>query len=509
MELNMTTKRRAKTSNRASSRGLAGRARRKRTPTPLSQGKKRRRRQKPRQHAMDPHRLAGLYIQSHALDKTDDCTLRYWQGEWWRWEDGRYHTTNPGTLKVELTGVIKQIIDSQGLVTKDGTAYQVTTGRVSNITQALASLLAVDKDQPVWLGDGPERSFLAVENGLLDLTALLKGQQVPLEPTSPLWFSPVRLPVHYNPNAEAAMWRAFLEQMLENDDKRIALLQEWFGYNLIFDTTQQKFLVMEGDGSNGKTVVATTLTNLLGEENVSHVPLEAFTNQFDLSATLGKLANIVAEIGSLRQVDEGVLKAFTGGDRMSFNRKFLPILHAHPSARLTFATNTRPKVSDPSNGLWRRMMFMPFRVVIPDNDVDPMLSDKLKAELPGILNWAIEGLRRLRQQGYFTKAELNEAALAEYRLESNPARAFLEECCVEEPDARTPIEVLYGEYKTWCDNHGYRPSDGRQFGKEVGGAFRTVKRIRLQERNHRKYVYEGVRVEVAQVPYVPLASDFE
>lgn len=511
MELNTTTKRQTKASSKPNSRRPAGGARpRTQNPTPRL-NKKRKRRQLPRQHAMDPHRLARLYVQSHASDKNGACTLRYWRGEWWRWEGGRYRKLNADVLKVELSGAIKHIIDLRGLVTKEGTAHQVTTGRIGNVLLALASLLTVDesKEQPIWLGKGVERSFLAFENGLLDLNPLLNGRPVHLEPGSPLWFSPVRLPLDYDPQADAPRWKEFLKEVLENDDKRMAILQEWFGYCLVFDTTQQKFLVLEGDGANGKTVVANTLTNLLGEENVSHVPWESFRNEFDLSSTLGKLANIVAEIGSLRQVDEGLLKAFTGGDSMSFNRKFLPLIHARPSARLTFATNNRPRVSDPSNGLWRRMMLMPFRVTIPEKQRDPFLEAKLKAELPGIFNWAIEGLTRLQQQGQFTVSELVQAAVEDYQSESNPARAFFDECCIEQSDARVPVETLYGEYKTWCANHGVKPLNERQFGKEVVKAFRSIKRIRPQERNHRRYVYEGLKVEVAQVPYVPLASTLE
>ena len=92
------------------------------------------------------------------------------------------------------------------------------------------------------------------------------------------------------------------------------------------------------------------LTALLGEHNVAHVPLELFGQRFQLTMTLGKLANIAAEVGDLDKAAEGVLKAFTAGDRMDFDRKGIPGIEAYPTARLVLATNNRPRFSDRSSG---------------------------------------------------------------------------------------------------------------------------------------------------------------
>src|SRR5262249_19280874 len=143
-----------------------------------------------------------------------------------------------------------------------------------------------------------------------------------------------------------------------------ALLQEWFGCCLLFDTTHQSFLVLEGEGSNGKSVVCAVLAALLGTDNVSHVPLENFGQRFALTQTLGKLANIASEVGEIDKAAEGTLKAFTSGDRMTFDRKGIAPVEAMPTARLVLATNNRPRFTDRSGGLWRRMLLMPFQVEI-------------------------------------------------------------------------------------------------------------------------------------------------
>jgi phage/plasmid-associated DNA primase len=103
-----------------------------------------------------------------------------------------------------------------------------------------------------------------MENGLLDLEGLLAGRDNVLHPHSPEWFSLVALPYAFDPAAECPKRLAFLERNLEGDRERIAFMQEWYGYTLTHDTSQQKFVFHEGDGANGKSVACAVQTALLG-----------------------------------------------------------------------------------------------------------------------------------------------------------------------------------------------------------------------------------------------------
>jgi putative DNA primase/helicase len=178
---------------------------------------------------------------------------------------------------------------------------------------------------------------------------------------------------------------------------------------------------------------------------------------------------------------------------------------------VTIATNRLPKIVDTSLGVWRRVMLMPFRFSVQDEKRDPMLVDRLQAELPGILNWALEGLRRLRQQGQFTVSAVNREALDQYRQESNPVRMFLEDHTTEEAGARHPCANLYAQYAGWCRDNGHLPPvDEKQFGKELKRVYPRVDRKRRQEGEHRVYVYEGLTVQEPYVPQGPIpASDSE
>jgi P4 family phage/plasmid primase-like protien len=302
------------------------------------------------------------------------------------------------------------------------------------------------------------------------------------------------LPYAYDPDARCPEWARFVSGATEGNQECIDLLQEWFGYCLIHDTSFQRFLVLYGEGATGKTVTLDVLTALLGAANVSHVPVELFDRRFQLTPTLGKLANIATEVGEISRGAEAVLKAFTSGDRMYFDRKGIPGVEAFPTARLAFAANNLPRFADRSSGIWRRMLLLPYRVIIPAERQDPHLRGALLRELPGVFNWALAGLCRLREQSHFTEPRVCLEALEAYRTESNPARAFLQEWAYFHPKARTACGTVYERYRGWCHDRGYIPLDASQFGKEVARCLPQVVRKRGagSEPSARSWCYAGL-----------------
>jgi P4 family phage/plasmid primase-like protien len=455
----------------------------------------------------DPHRLARLYVDERCRH-ADGLTLRRYRSEWQRWGGSNYTALPDAELSAEVTASAKAELDrvnlqAQAVAAALGEpppdAIKVTRNLIGNVEQALASLTVLpgSVEQSTWLGEG-RRNLVALDNGVLDLDALFAGRADVVLPHSPLWFSPVCLPYAFDPDADCPKWRAVLERNLEGDPERIALLQEWFGYCLTPDTSRQKFLLMVGEGANGKSVMCAALEAVLGADNCSHVPLENFGDRFQLTAALSKLANVCAECGELDKAAEGHLKSFTSGDCMAFDRKFKDPIAAVPSARLVVATNNLPRFSDRSGGLWRRMIVLPFRVVISDDDPSRVYGmDKptwwlASGELPGVLNWSLAGLDRLRDRNRFTESAVCGDALAEYRRENNPARMFLTECCRPDPQQQTPCTALYRAYRTWCESHGYSPLSDVSFGKEVRRVFRNVERREVGARGSRVYAYFGV-----------------
>jgi P4 family phage/plasmid primase-like protien len=321
-------------------------------------------------------------------------------------------------------------------------------------------------------------------NGIVDIDALVAGQDDYILPNSPSWFSMVSLPYAFDAEAICPRWEAFLEHNLEMDPERIKVLQEWAGYLLMPDTGEQRFLINVGEGANGKSVLTSALSAMLGEENVSNVPLEVWGDRFSRTDTLGKLLNAAGDCGEIDKAAEGYIKSFTSGDRMFFDRKGVSGLNCRPTARLMISCNNLPRFSDRSDGIWRRMLLIPWRVQIDKlrriKGMDKTDWWQDSGELPGIFNWAIAGLHRLRSQKAFSESAVMEVALSEYKSDSNPARAFLVDTC-EEADINSKISCkdLYESYCGWCRQKGHNyPLSDMQFGKEVKRSFPKVKRER-------------------------------
>jgi P4 family phage/plasmid primase-like protien len=305
----------------------------------------------------------------------------------------------------------------------------------------------------------------------------------------------VALAYAFQPDAGCPQWHAFLQRNLAGDPGTIALLQQWFGYLLLPDTSLQRFLLLVGEGANGKSVICAVVQALLGDRNVCTVPLEFFGQRFHLVETLGKLANIVPEVGELDKIAEGALKAFVTGDPMQFERKHKAPFTARPTARLVLATNNAPQFSDKSDGIWRRVLLLKFAVQIPLEERIPGM-DKAwwwgaAGELPGILNWALAGLFRLRQHQAFDVPCVCRDAIDTLRAESNPARRFLQEY-YQAGSGEVEKESLYERYREWCGKNGHHSLATNKFAVEVFRAFPRAEARRPWKNGTRIHVFAGL-----------------
>jgi P4 family phage/plasmid primase-like protien len=425
----------------------------------------------PRDHR-DVASLAEGYLTSRNLLRDGVYRLRYYQNDFYRYETDRYREIPRHEMRAHVIAYLQSREDLRSKVSKH---------KANEVLANLEGMTLIEgrTQLPAYLGNEvrTENQIIAMKNGLFDLSLYLAGEKSPLIPHTPDFFSLTCLPFGYDASAECPTYVKFLEQMLP--DKEIQnFLQEWTGLNLVYDTSFQKFVIACGEGANGKSVYCIVLRSLLGIDNVSAVALEQFspTRPFALSATVGKLANIVQEIGELEKTAEGVLKDFIGGDLMTFERKHQAPFQSKPTARCTFATNVLPRIKDRTNGIWRRLILVPFSIQILDeakqdkNLVDSTWWEK-SGELPGIFNWALAGLIRLKERGHFIEPRASIDAKADYRQESNPASTFLAEYLVSPIGRSVPSNALYRTYSAWMNNRGCQALGESQFCKEVKRAF--------------------------------------
>lgn len=469
----------------------------------------------------DPHRLARLYLdQKHS--HPDGCTLRTWRQEYYVWNGSEYRVTERDELKADLTESIKAEFDRLNIealkrfsereksgATDEGElpplAKKVTRATVTNVMGAIEGLTTAPgwivqphmfgKDGAIFAQPGKQPHMIAFTNGILNIDAALAGEY-DMRPPTPLWFSPVCIPYDCDLNADCPQWKKFLENNQEGDQERIHLLQEWAGYCLTDDLSETKFLILEGDGANGKSVFLAGLEAMLGFKNCTHVALEIFGKDFGLTPTLGKLANICGDAGEIDKMAEGHIKSFTAGNPMSFNRKGLKPIEAVPTSKLMLACNVMPRFADKTGGMERRIILVPWlKKIAKDDQVKGMATVRWwerSGELPGIFAWAIEGLLRLKEQGGFTEPKVCTRALSEYMHDANPTRSFLSEMCEKSTASSIPCGEIYAEYRAWSDVNGYRAVSERTFGKDVARCFPAVVRRKLGSAGDRFWTYDGI-----------------
>lgn len=343
--------------------------------------------------------------------------------------------------------------------------------------------------------------FVSLRNGVFRIEAYLRGEPDSelLSEHSPEFWTPNTLPFEFDPTAGAAQrssWMSAISRACGGDEGLVELLQEFTGYLLTSRTDHQSLLYLDGEGATGKSTYIAGVIALLGEHNVSHVPLESFGERFALHTTLGKLANIASEIGELDKVAEGVLKAFVGGDRMTFDRKGRSQVEAEPTARLILAANNLPRIADRTSAMWRRILPVPFHVPIESGDRVAGMNEPRhwleSGEMPAIFNWALGGLARLEARGAFELPPASRRLLADWQAESNPARQFLLEHYEPFEGSVIPTNDLYRRYREWCLDSGHRPLASNTFGKEVRRVIGAVKERRRGLGSGRFSVYSGI-----------------
>lgn len=475
----------------------------------------------------DPHRLARINIENYRNEHGGE--LRYHRDQWWKYRNGVYRMITDKELESKVMQSIKREFDS--LWREETERYEAwrisdaydeakdkgppkvrpVRGRtVKDTVAALKSLCLLSSNVPMpsWLPDRTQPHILSLKNGLLHLDAVFRNapESECLTEHSSDWFCAVKLDYPFDPTAECPLWLQYLEYSLEGDVQRINLLQEWAGYLLTASNEYQKFLVLEGDGGNGKTVFFAAMTAMLGKENVSQVSLENFAGRFDLGTTIGKAANISGDVGEVDHLAEGILKQYTGGEIMQFDRKNKDPISARPTAKLMCAWNERPRIRDKSQGLWRRMLLVPFQRTIEEHmkvrgmdEADWWIRQN---EVSGILGWAIVGLHRLREQQGFTEPDVSYNAIRDYREEANPFLRFATEVIrilpepmlTEERDRplsdqfAIKCDDVYDRYREWSDREGVRQMTRSSFGKQMKRFFGDIRHQR-RDGSDRVYVY--------------------
>jgi putative DNA primase/helicase len=299
----------------------------------------------------------------------------------------------------------------------------------------------------------PDCQYINLLNGRLDWAT------EELEPHTSAVFTTIQLPVEYDRAATCHAFDNYLQTTFDADD--IPLIEEILGWCLLPDRRFEQAVMLTGEGENGKSVFLDLVGYLLGEANTSHVALQDLEeNRFRAAELYGKLANVFADLDARGLQSSSMFKTLTTGDPITAERKHGQPFRFRSYAKLLFSANKIPASRDKTHAFYRRWLIIPFTRIFDGVGGNPSpdrgLRGELKDELPGILNRALCGLKRLATNDAFTQTKSVLEAKQAYIRSNDHMRLFLEECVIAEKDETIVKKQFRDVYHNWCDRHGVR-----------------------------------------------------
>jgi len=260
------------------------------------------------------------------------------------------------------------------------------------------------------------------------------------------------------PGSRPERWLTFLHEIFDGDADLVAFMQRAAGYALTGLTTEHKLLFLYGTGRNGKSAFLNVLT-WLWQDYARRAAAETFLNTQGEKHSTGLAglqgARLVAgsELPVGKTWDESVIKDLTGGDRMTARFMRGDFFDFDPQLTLMIAGNNQPSFRGVDEAIRARVVLVPFTVTIPPERRDKSLPDKLKAEGPAILRWAIEGALQWLDKGLNVPAKVA-AALTEYMDDEDTLGQFLIDNTTRDPDGFVTITDLHEHFKFWAEKQG-------------------------------------------------------
>lgn len=298
--------------------------------------------------------------------------------------------------------------------------------------------------------------LINTRSGTVDTATL---EQKPHEPTQ---YHTMVTNAPFDPTAECPTWMKFLHWAMRGDKELVSFLQRAAGYTATGYIREHVFFLCYGNGSNGKSTYLNTLVHVLGDY-ATYCDIELFmlskaqssanaANE-EMLALRGARMVYAFEPNEGRALMESRIKQVTGGEPITARPLYGRPVTFRPNFSLWLATNHRPVIRGTDDGIWRRVLLIPWRAKIAGEEKDEELPRKLEREAAGIMRWILEGARQWRQVGLCVPKSIKEST-NDYREEMDLIGTFLEQCCVVDDDHTAQSSKLYDVFKAWCETQG-------------------------------------------------------
>jgi putative DNA primase/helicase len=443
-----------------------------------------------------PMLVARVFVADHCTFD-GELTLRHWRGGWWRWRSSHWREVPDRGVRSLLYAFTEE-----ALYLEEGALAPWAPNRkkIGDLFEALAAIciLSDDTDQPCWLDDPASSGsvIVAMANGLLDVDK----QQLLMH--TPLYFNQVAVPFDYDPTAPSPRrWHGFLDELWPSEPEAIDAMGEWLGYVISGRTDLHKIFLHVGPTRGGKGVIARIESALVGRQNVAGPTLNSLGGEFGLAPLIGKSLAIISDArfsGRDSSVVVERLLSISGEDTLTVNRKYRDQWTGKLPTRIHVISNELPKLGDASTAIVGRIvLLLSSRSWLGREDLD--LEPALQAELPGILNFALEGLQRLcNNDNRFTHVAAADEAIIQMRDLASPVAAFVREKCELGADKQIDVDVLYTAYKQWAEDNGHVKMSKSLFGRDLRAAHPPIRKTRPRDKtgeDDRHHVYAGIALQ--------------
>lgn len=373
------------------------------------------------------------------------------RGDFWQFQEhsGIWTLIPPEVIKKRVQSVCEQI------------GAPANAGRV-NGTEAMAH--SVYYQDVAWDATNPRA--ICVKNGVL----VHSDGKWELTPYQAEDYRRVSLPIEYDPQATCPRFTQFVQEIFAGaeDAKELTLaLVEMMGLTLTASTEFEKAALLVGSGMNGKSVTLRLLADMIGQYASGINPAE-FENRFQRASLDGKLANIVTELPEGTTLPDGAIKAIISGEACTVEHKHRDPFVMTPICKIWLGSNHMPGTRDFSPALFRRFTVLTFPNVFPEESRDTRLSEKLRSEIPGILNILLVALGHAFDRGYLTSPPSSIEAVDRWKRDADQVLTFLEEEMIREPGAKIASGEAYTLYQAWASEAGIqRPVSRNSFTRRI------------------------------------------
>lgn len=398
---------------------------------------------------------------------TNDNDVAFGLGEWRRYSGGHWPMVQDNVVRREVLEIC-QSAKYEGI--------RPTSGRITSICELARVIKFVDDAR--W---NSNNNAIVMQNGTMNL------EDFTLRDHSRADYATIALPYGYDEDAKASVFDYVLHSTIPD---AADFIQEFSGYCLTTDTNLETALWFYGLPGSGKSTILHGLKVMLGDM-CGLLGLAAIEkSQFALSSLPGRRLVISTEQPDTYMQASWVLNSIISGEPVRIEEKFKPSYTITPYTKIAWAMNSLPRVGSPDDGIFRRVKVIKFPQ-LPESERDGTLKDRISAEAPGILNWAIEGLVRLRERGRFDVPECVSRVTDDFKSENDKPALFVSDSCVTGDGYSVQSSALYEAYRVWCLNNGHKPASSTFMAREW-------ERLGFKKRRvNGKSWWDGVGISVA------------